>query len=356
LIENAIGSAGRWFLDSGICDGSGGVARYFRADLGQNARISHEITGYALSAFAFLSEVTGAQAYAEAADRTAAYLVREAWDESTSCFPFEPCDGGVGFGYFFDCGIIGRALIAQWKKTGDDRLMEAAQANALSMAFDYLGEGEFHPVIELPDKQPVAREARWSRQPGCYQLKSALAWRDLAEATGEPQPRAMFDQMLAFSLATHETFLPGDADPEKVMDRLHAYCYFLEALLFEAGRAEVRAALEAGIARVAGLLREIAPVFARSDVYAQLLRVRLWAAELGVALDSTAAEEEAHAAAAFQAVSDDVRVNGGFWFGRRRGEIAPFVNPVSTAFCLQALWMWEQYRSGGALPAVSSLI
>ncbi len=28
----------------------------------------------------------------------------------------------------------------------------------------------------------------------------------------------------------------------------------------------------------------------------------------------------------------------------------PFANPVSTAFCIQALAMWEQYRTG-AVPA-----
>ena len=65
------------------------------------------------------------------------------------------------------------------------------------------------------------------------------------------------------------------------MDRLHAYCYFLEGLLPVAERGEVRAALASGLARAAALYREIAPVFERSDVAAQLLRVRLIAHHLG---------------------------------------------------------------------------
>ena len=62
------------------------------------------------------------------------------------------------------------------------------------------------------------------------------------------------------------------------MDRLHAYCYFLEALLFTADNRE---ALASGIEHAGRLLREIAPSFERSDVNAQLLRVRLVAHHLG---------------------------------------------------------------------------
>jgi hypothetical protein len=188
-------------------------------------------------------------------------------------------------------------------------------------------------------------------------LKSALAWRDLAEATGEPQPRAAFERFLGYALRTHGSFLPGAAEQDRVMDRLHAYCYFLEALLSEHRRPECAAVLRGGIARVAGLLREIAPVFERSDVNAQLLRVRLWADALGVVkLDEAAAEEEARAAASFQCHDAEPAHAGGFWFGKRAGEIAPFVNPVSTAFCLQALWLWEQRRKGAVLPPISLLI
>jgi len=127
------------------------------------------------------------------------------------------------------------------------------------------------------------------------------------------------------------------------MDRLHAYCYYMEALL-----AERSPRLAAAIPRTASYLRDLAPEFARSDVYAQLLRVRLYANSLGIVpLDRAAAEEEAAAAASFQydAPSDPV-LRGGFCFGRRAGAQLPFANPVSTGFCLQALDMWERYTSG----------
>ena len=99
--------------------------------------------------------------------------------------------------------------------------------------------------------------------------------------------------------------------------------------------------------RVAALLREISPAFERSDVCAQLLRIRLIAHYLGaVGLDQAAASEEAARAASYHCDASDPRLRGGFWFGRKGGETLPFMNPVSTAFAMQALALWSAHRAG----------
>jgi hypothetical protein len=43
-------------------------------------------------------------------------------------------------------------------------------------------------------------------------------------------------------------------------------------------------------------------------------------------------------------MSDDPRIDGGFYFGRKAGAWLPHVNPVSTAFAAQALALFERYR------------
>jgi len=48
----------------------------------------------------------------------------------------------------------------------------------------------------------------------------------------------------------------------------------------------------------------------------------------------------------FQSNDSDPRLLGGFWFGKKNGEMLPFMNPVSTAFCYQALEMWNQRGQG----------
>jgi hypothetical protein len=325
------------------------VARYYRSDAGANAAVSTEITGYAASTLVYLNSLTGDQRYLDGAVRAARYLTRDAWDARSATFPFEP---GSDRAYFFDVGIIVRGLLAVWRATGEEEFRARAQEASLSLAFDFLSDEGFHPVIALPDKQPPpwlpGDAARWSRHAGCYQLKSALAWREIAECCGEQDAARMFDAALARILPEHESFLQGETDREKLMDRLHAYCYFLEALLAVSDRKSSRGALASGVARAAALHREIAPQFERSDVPAQLLRVRLIAHHLGsLPLDQTAACEEAERAAAFHIVADaDPRRRGGVWFARKGDAMLPFVNPVSAAFALQALRLWQDHLAG----------
>lgn len=338
--------AGEWLLRSGIQQPSGGVARYYRVDQGRDYAISTEITGYAASALVYLHALNGGQRCLAAGEAAARFLVCKAWNAAGCAMPFEI--DPPRFTYFFDCGIIVRGLLAVWRATGNDEYLDKAAALGKAMQRDFAApSGEFHPILELPEKRAVERDAlRWSRTPGCYQLKAAMGWWELAEATGDGAFREPYDRVLEQALGGYPEFLPGHADPLKVMDRLHAFGYFLEGLLPRAGEARCRAALRDGIGRMAALLSEIAPRFERSDVYAQLLRIRLYADAAGaVALDAAAAEGEARALAGFQAASQDARVHGGFYFGRKGSQWLPYVNPVSTAFALQALA--EFHRAGG---------
>jgi hypothetical protein len=224
------------------------------------------------------------------------------------------------------------------------------------MLKDFMTGSAIHPILALPAKQPLAYEPRWSASPGCYQLKSAMAWQELFEATGEMDFFRAYESAVAAALAGDYDFLPGETNREKVMDRLHAYAYFLEGLSPMLHRSDCAHAFREGIDRLAAYLGEISPLFARSDVYAQLLRVRLLGEASGIMpLDQAAAAQEAAQVAAFQLSSSDTRVAGGFLFGKKCGEPMPFVNPVSTAFCVQALGWWDDRRNN-ALQARRQLL
>jgi hypothetical protein len=319
---------GEWFLHSGVQQPNGGVARYYRVGDGY-LPVSTEITGYAASFFVYLHSVSGDKRYLEAAERAARFLVR-AWDPKLCVMPFEV--DPPRYSYFFDCGIIVRGLLSAWRATGEEQFRTAAVAVGNSMLRDFASDqGDFHPVLTLPEKRPEERDAmRWSQSTGCYQLKSAMAWWDLFEATGENCFQAPYQRVLEHSLDGYLAF-PLD------MDRLHAISYFLEGLLPWANQARCKEALMMGLGLAATELRRLAPDFARSDVYAQVLRARLFADWCGaVQLDRIKATEEAGALAKFQ------REDGGWWFGRKNGELLPFINPVSAAFGAQALDLWER--------------
>ena len=349
----SIEPAGRWFLNSGIQEARGGVARYYRSDLGQNLPVSTEITGYTLSALLFLYQRTGDPAYLEAGLRAARFLTRVAWDARLGTFPFElPANGASPPPtYFFDSGIIVRGLLYAWRITKDIEFRDAAIAGGRAMLADFPSGSGLNPILLLPEKRPRAWEPQWSASPGCYQLKSAMAWQELFEVTGDQAFLSGYESALEAALANNPDFLPGDKDRQRVMDRLHAYSYFLEGLLPVIDRPECATAFRNGVDRAAGYLREIAPVFARADVYAQVLRARLMGDSLGVLpLDVSAAAHEAGEAASFQLPS------GGFLFGRKQGQDMPFVNPVSTAFCVQALALWNDRTAGRMAAARQELI
>jgi hypothetical protein len=343
-----ISPAGEWLLYSGIQEPSGGVARYFRADLGCNLPVSTEITGYTVSAFVYLHSVTGHPVYLERALSTARFLTRTAWNPHHAALPFEL--DPPAFTYFFDCGIVVRGLLAAWRATGDSECLSTAAAIGRAMAADFrAADGTLHPILTLPSKQPMARDPRrWSQSDGCYQLKSAMAWWDLADATGDETFREPYEHTLDRALRTWHGFLPGHPDRHQVMDRLHPFLYFLEGLLPLSGDPRCAAILAKGIRCASGYLADLAPEFVRSDVYAQLLRIRLFADWAGAApLDSAAAESEARHLAEFQAPG------GGFYFGRKDGQWLPHLNPVSAVFALQALELWRSAaanRAPGSAP------
>ncbi len=249
-VANSLAAAGRWLLDSGISEpSSGGFARFYDAETGKNRPISTEISGYAASALVYLFQVTGDEAYLARARKTARFLI-SAWDPSLRTFPFEhpsPSPESDHLSYFFDCGIVIRGLLAVWRETRDEKLLDISSAAADGMIADFRAGREYHPILTLPEKEPLPRSDQWSHAPGCYQLKAAMAWWDLACITGESTLRDAYLEMLDCALATHSSFLPGASCQHRVMDRLHAYCYFLEGLLPAMDRRECAKAYVEGI-------------------------------------------------------------------------------------------------------------
>lgn len=344
---NWLDRGGRWLLRSGIQEPGGGVARYFRADLGTHQPISTEITAYIASTFVYLHALSGCPEYLARAVDAARFLTRTAWNESLCTFPFEYDQGSSvePLAYFFDCGIIIRGLLSVWRATGDAEFFTVARDCARAAIDDFPdGQGGVHAVLRLPEKRPLICDGRWSRMPGCYQLKAAVAWLQMYEATGEEQFRHFYRRVLDSAIRTQVWFLEEPSDRYSLVDRLHAYCYFLEGLLLGVGEGDAAGIVNGGMLRIDHSLRQAGAAFERSDVYAQLLRIRLLAASFGIApLDRPRVDAEVKKLAQFQIEDADERVNGGFYFGRKDRRMLPHVNPVSTAFAIQAFAMLQQH-------------
>ncbi len=338
--SSCMARAGAWLLDSGIQQNSGGVSRYRRTDIAENLPVSTEITGYVVSALCYLFEQSGDQRYLEGAKRGADFLIDQAWDRALSSMPFELSPGGR-YSYFFDTGIIARSLLFLYRLNPSERYLSAARDLGSAMERDFGSmSGAYHPIVLLPCKSPAPYETWWSKMPGAFQLKAALAWHELGTVTGEARFSALYEQLLSRSLRQYRETLDIERDEIRKMDRLHAWAYFLEGLQPVASRPEIAKLLEEALAEGETLREAIAPRFLRSDVCAQLLRVKL----LG---GGTPAPGEIERIEAFQYPEGDPVLAGGFAFGLRDGALTPHVNPVSTAFCLQALSFAGQAAGNG---------
>ena len=328
------------------------MARYHLSATGTNLPVSTEITGYACSAMAYLHRLTGEPEYLKAAERAANFLTEVAWQPAIAAMPFEVGEP-LPPAYFFDCGIIVRGLLAVFRLNSDERLLDIARQVGLFMgrAFRAPG-GKLHPIVALPSMEVWPYEKRWSREPGCLQLKSAMAWDHLAAFFPTDPFLNWYEEALQEALATWHSFLPGDADPLRVMDRLHAHSYFLEGMLPRTHRFEVQETLIAAINKTGQYLRDISPQFQRSDVCGQLLRARIYAGNVDLAM----AAEEAAWCASHQVFAAEPMNDGGFCFGQRDRAALPYINPVSTAFCMQALEQWRQFGVGEFQGDIAELI
>jgi hypothetical protein len=75
-----------------------------------------------------------------------------------------------------------------------------------------------------------------------------------------------------------------------------------------------------------------------------------------VPLDIDAAAEEADRCAAHQRIGGPPMIDGGYGFGTRDGVPLPYMNPVSTAFCMQAMQWWSDWRNGAFRGRLAELI
>ena len=321
--------AGEWFLHSGIQEPNGGVARYYCADAGCNRAVSTEITGYAASAYVYLHSLTRDPRYLEAALRAARFLSRTAWNAETCAMPFEMDPPALA--YFFDCGIVGSRPaggLARHRRrgiSGSGRAGWAAPWRAISCR----PKGG-HPVLSLPDKRPLERDpARWSRASGCYQLKAAMAWWDLWEATGETEFREPYQRVLDDTLRTCEAFLPGHPDRLKVWTGCTPSCTFWRACCRAPRKRVARRPCYNGIRAVERQLRcdrvpnSNAPMSTPSFCASACMPI----GRAPCRWISSAAINEANRLAEFQVSAEDPRMEGGYYFGRRDGDLGAARQP-----------------------------
>ena len=342
----------RWLAISGIQDQSGGVSEGFRTDTRDYSLISSTATGYYIAAQLW-SQRFSRGALPATASRAGGFLVERAFDMSSEMFPQrfgDDNDERTRLAYFFDCTVVVRALVQLWDATKNPAFLDCAQRCGLALHSRMpTVDGAFFPIYDLKSDRAYAEAGSWKVEMNVPQLKGALALLELYKATGRGEFEHDAEALRKWCLKRHESSLPGDGDDTRIAERLHAYCLFLEGLLpGVALDAESGRVLQFGLLRVENFLDEFGPELQRSDVIAQLLRLRLYADKLGLMeLDYKRADQEAAHLIKFQTQSSDPKTDGAFTLFRRTEKSSPALDLTATVFALQALEMWEQAEEGG---------
>ncbi|GEM_PF-4629472 len=285
-----------------VIEADGGVHRNLDVVSEAKGPVSTEITGYAAHLFAWLGLVTGEKEFISRAELHADWIVR-LWSSQTTFLTFEP---GADLTYFFDTGIVARALALCARAAGSSLYEAIARKLAEYMKHFRGPAGSYRPIHDRNGEPHDSESTWWSRSAGPYQLKAALIWRYF----GDPAWSELLQRYLSSEVEAPTDFYEAG-------DRLHPASYFSEAL---AQGGEPDRALE-----IAGEIRPWANYkLCRTDALAQRVRVeRLLRSK---------------AAASGYLLHQDVK-SGGFWFASRDGVVPPVLSAHATMFAIQAMVM-----------------
>jgi hypothetical protein len=343
LLPDQTERAAEWLVDSGICRPGFGVAEQYRRDVTQYAPVSNRATAHYVSTLLWLFETWGETRHIDRALTVAQYLSRVAKESNTLAFPGERLTHGRSAEDRLDeTSVMVRALLRSWEASHHAEFLMRAIECAKSM----------------------------QRMPGRCLPRPALAWLELADLTGNPQWRELYDSSLAWNLTFYPDFLglrgrkaaATQASEARNESELISGCRFLEELLpaLASPRSRPSAAVSAFeriFSFVGQWLQASAQGTMSSEACARVLRLRLYAAGLGLMkLDVERAEQEASLLGDMQADHHDRRVEGGFHAGLRSGATEPVVGLTASAICMQALAQWQQLQSGEFRPALRQMI
>ena len=351
----------RWLTRSGIQAESGGLARHYSAQGNRYEALSTAATGYFISGLLRCAEYPR-ESPPKQAIAAGTVLIERSYDREAELFVSD-FDAGENnprkWAYFFDCLVAVRALIDLWKATKDSAYIGCAEKCGIGMKRNLSRmDGSFFPVHDVARDMPYEADEPWSLQAAVHHLKVLPIFLELTEATGLYEFKAMGEDLLKWCLKRHESFLEAESDSERLMSRLHGYCYFLEGLLPEAGMdPDSSRALQYGLLEIENVSQEIGHEYHRCDVVARLLRLRLYADRLGIMeLDYQQAENEAAAIQELQVQSTDPKVDGGFAFGLKAATPVQRYSPATVVLAIQALQMWEQASTGSFREGWETLI
>ena len=325
-----------WLITSPIQDSSGGVSGWLD-DAGKPAFIYGEITGYYLSAMAFVGRYGRRRAAAAVrARRAVSWLDRESRHGEpprTRVYSTGDEDWRNDLIFSFDLGMVIRGLRAVRPYLPDQADELIHRYASFLRAMWCAGQPIDSHLARFSTKEPPTK---WSTVPGPHHVKVAAGVADL------PNMRDLAEITLSH-------WLPfADQEPRELA--LHPCLYFLEGLVqlghWDAAGRMYRHILSRGFRD--GLLPSQPPEgFERSDVVAQALRMAVLLDSRGISVPQDDIE------LLVDTLRLHLRDDGAVAFHRPRSD-GNHWNCWSAMFGYQAMWLYQRHRAG--LPIDNAMV
>lgn len=362
-ITNAISN---WLTDSGVQIKSkdpqeeGGFGSWYDTNIKAWPFIYSEITGYMLTTMCWLYETTGEKKYLDSALKAGHWLLNTTHEPNGGFHCNHPLiaerkEFKRNQQYAFDNGIILNGLVCLYRATKDEVwLASAVTAADWLVNFAQKPNGAFYPVYQMDENKLFESDKDWSTESGSYHAKIAIGLLNLYDVTKKAKYKTSAEKVCDFAMGCQN----GAGRFISFMNRggtnSHPHSYSCEAL-WVAGkylnREDYLKSSAKGVEWLLGLQNQEGivprqylddkPVYnERVDVLSQCLRMAVLIKEEG--LLNPQLDEKLHKLAAilpsYQAKTNDIHTNGGFYFGKLSNGTPVFhVNVWVSAFAMQAL-------------------
>ena len=378
-----------WLLNSGIQNLSsdpkkkGGVSAWYEIDTNLYPFLYSEITGYALTTFAYLHRMTGEKVLIDRAKLAANWLDRCARlpqggvktryylvpHYETPNYSFHK-----GRVYTFDTAIVGYGLLQLYRLEKKQQYLDwAIEMYDFMISKMLRKDGLFYAYYDSAPKKTGEDFEKWSDQSGSFHAKLALFFADLWRETGDDKIVAVTKKMLQASLKLQKSSGRFVTSLKDQSTHLHPHCYTMEGLVYAVhvmGMKEFIPSLKKGMEWLQEAVGEdgsISTFFVnrrfdfheRSDIVAQTLRLGaiLYGLKIYRNPEVKKTLERIYKHLVLFIYQGSEKQKGGMLYGAATdGLMRLHLNAWCGMFAVQAIRMYEQFVVRGEAVDLESLI
>ncbi|MEK6766262.1 MAG: glycoside hydrolase family 88 protein [Planctomycetota bacterium] len=369
-IDKAISLSENWLLNSGIQNMHnrpklyGSFNSWYDKDLKIYPYIYSEVTGYGITLFLYLNNLSKDDKCLNSAVAAANWLLKYAYEEPSNIvkfrFYYHIDDFSPRHAYTFDTGIIINGLVNLYRQTKDKSLLNKSidMANWVTDVMQRK-DGEFLSFYDIDDNIRLLSPDIWSKRPGAYHAKMCFCLLRLYDVVRNEKYLNAAKQICNWTLNQQLEDGRFLCISEENITNAHPHCYGIEGLLYAGIYLNEEEYVKNAVKGIVWLLDKQLPnggvpsefvgdspvLKERCDALAQMIRLSL------ITLDMKRLSEKYIPSIAkmikrlleFQCQESDPSAKGGFYYIiDSNGNKVNHINSWATMFALQALCMFKQ--------------